>query len=166
MTKKSYFLSADFQANPNDISWQKVAFFSHSKLCTISYLERPLVTLCLLIMFSSLAIKLINQDFCMYIQTDDVSKKLMETARKFKSILVQYAHYLSLYLVFCTALCQYIHGTQPILSEISKKNWRAKQRYTYRVLQTIQMKLILLCVWAEPAVLGSTKTALNFIYKI
>ena len=31
---------------------------------------------------------------------------------------------------------------------------------TYRVLQTIQMKLILLCVWAEPAVLGSAKTAL------
>ena len=26
MTKKSYFLSADFQANPTDISWQKVAF--------------------------------------------------------------------------------------------------------------------------------------------
>ena len=26
-----------------------------------------------------------------------------------------------------------------------------RQRYTYRVLQTIQMKLILLCVWAEPA---------------
>jgi hypothetical protein len=36
------------------------------------------------------------------------------------------------------------------------------QRYTYRVLQTIQMKLILLCVWAEPVVLGSTKTALKF----
>ena len=35
----------------------------------------------------------------------------------------------------------------------------ADQRYTYRVLQTIQMKLILLCVWAEPAVLGSTKNA-------
>ena len=32
--------------------------------------------------------------------------------------------------------------------------------YTKRVLQTIQMKLILLCVWAEPAILGSTKTAL------
>ena len=32
----------------------------------------------------------------------------------------------------------------------------------YRVLQTIQMKLILLCVWAEPAVLGSSKTALKF----
>ena len=28
------------------------------------------------------------------------------------------------------------------------------QRYTYRVLQTIQMKLIFLCVWAEQAVLG------------
>ena len=41
-----------------------------------------------------------------------------------------------------------------------------RQRYTYRALQTIQMKLILLCVWAEPAVLGSTKTALKFIYKI
>ena len=40
------------------------------------------------------------------------------------------------------------------------------QRYTYRVLQTIQLKLIRLCVWAEPAFLGSTKTALNFKYEI
>ena len=40
------------------------------------------------------------------------------------------------------------------------------QRYAYRVLQTIQMKLILLCVWAVPAVLGSTKTALKFKYEI
>ena len=39
------------------------------------------------------------------------------------------------------------------------------QRYTYRVLQTIQMKLILLCVLAEPAILGSTKTALKFKYE-
>ena len=39
-------------------------------------------------------------------------------------------------------------------------------RHTYRVLQTIQMKLILLCVWAEPAVLGSAKTALKFQYEI
>ena len=38
--------------------------------------------------------------------------------------------------------------------------------YTYRVLQTIQMKLILLCVWAEWAVLGSAKTALKFKYEI
>ena len=41
-----------------------------------------------------------------------------------------------------------------------------EQRYTYRVLQTIQMKLILLCVWAERAVLGSAKTTLKFKYEI
>ena len=40
------------------------------------------------------------------------------------------------------------------------------QRYTYRVLQTIQMKLILLWVWAERAVLGRAKTALKFNYEI
>ena len=40
------------------------------------------------------------------------------------------------------------------------------QRYAYRVLQTIQMKLILLCFWAERAVLGSAKTALKFKYEI
>ena len=40
------------------------------------------------------------------------------------------------------------------------------QNYTYRVLQTIQMKLILLCVWAEQAILGSAKTALKFKYEI
>ena len=45
-------------------------------------------------------------------------------------------------------------------------NSYATQRYTYRVLQTIQMKLIHLCVWAKPAVLGSAKTALKLIYKI
>ena len=42
----------------------------------------------------------------------------------------------------------------------------SRQRYTYRVLQTNQMELILLCVWAEPAVLGSTKIALKFKYEI
>ena len=43
--------------------------------------------------------------------------------------------------------------------------WAAfHQRYTFRVLQTIQMKLILLCVWVEPADLGSAKTALKFKY--
>ena len=35
------------------------------------------------------------------------------------------------------------------------------QRYTYRVLQTIQMKLILLFVWAELAVMGITKTKIQ-----
>ena len=45
-------------------------------------------------------------------------------------------------------------------------NFQLEQRYTYRVLQTIQMILIPLCVWAEPAVLGSDKTALKFKYEI
>ena len=40
----------------------------------------------------------------------------------------------------------------------------ASQSYIYQVLQTIQMQLILLCVWAESAILGSTKTALQFKY--
>ena len=40
------------------------------------------------------------------------------------------------------------------------------QRYTYRVLQTIQIKFILLCVWAEPAVLVSTTTTLELKYEI
>ena len=40
------------------------------------------------------------------------------------------------------------------------------QRYTYRVLQTIQLKLIILWVWAERAVLGRAKTALKFKYEI
>ena len=47
-----------------------------------------------------------------------------------------------------------------------KQNWHCGQRYTYRVLQTIQMKLIPLCVWAEPAVLGSTKTTLKIKHEI
>ena len=42
----------------------------------------------------------------------------------------------------------------------------SRDTYTYRVLQTIQVELILLCVWAEPAVLGSAKTALEFKYEI
>ena len=41
-----------------------------------------------------------------------------------------------------------------------------RQRYTYRVLQIIQIELLLLCVWAEPAVSGSAKTALRFKYEI
>ena len=40
------------------------------------------------------------------------------------------------------------------------------QKYTYRVLQTIQMKLLLLSVWAELAILGSAKSALKFKYDI
>ena len=42
----------------------------------------------------------------------------------------------------------------------------ASLRYTYRVLQTILMKGIPLCVWAEWAALGIAKTALKFKYEI
>ena len=44
--------------------------------------------------------------------------------------------------------------------------WYDRQRYTYRVLQTIQIKLIISCVWAERAVLGSAKTALKLKHEI
>ena len=50
--------------------------------------------------------------------------------------------------------------------EITNECQDRRQSYIYQVLQTIQMKLILLCVWAEPAVLGRAKTALKIIYKI
>ena len=50
--------------------------------------------------------------------------------------------------------------------EIFRSFQGSRQRYTYRVLQTIQMKLILLWVWAERAVLGRAKTALKFKYEI
>ena len=49
-----------------------------------------------------------------------------------------------------------------------KLHWKLpslSQRYTYRVLQTLQMKFILLCDWAERAILGSAKTALEFKYE-
>jgi hypothetical protein len=49
--------------------------------------------------------------------------------------------------------------------DCTKKEVEGGQRYTYRVPQTIQMKLILLSVWAERAVLGSAKTALKFKLK-
>ena len=49
---------------------------------------------------------------------------------------------------------------------VMAKNFTLIQRYTYRVLQTIQMKVILLWVWAEGAVLGGAKTALKFKYEI
>ena len=50
--------------------------------------------------------------------------------------------------------------------DVWPENCSWHKRYTYRVLKTIQMKLIFLCVWAERAVLGSTKTALKFKYEI
>ena len=60
----------------------------------------------------------------------------------------------------------YVATKRPARLVKSEFLWGNLQKYTYRVLQTIQMKLIVLCVWAEPAVLGSAKTALKFKYKI
>ena len=54
----------------------------------------------------------------------------------------------------------------PKKPELILKSMEVRQRYTYRVLQRIQMRLKLLYVWAEPAVLGSDKTALKFKYEI
>ena len=75
---------------------------------------------------------------------------------------------------FVLKACLQKNTTQPIKKRSLKKKGQpsltysldADQSYTYQVLRTIRMKLILLCVWAEPAVLGSAKTALKFIYKI
>ena len=39
------------------------------------------------------------------------------------------------------------------------------ERYIW-IAPNNSMKLILLCVWAEPAVLGSAKTALEYKYEI
>ena len=40
------------------------------------------------------------------------------------------------------------------------------QGYTYRVLQTIEMKFILLSVWAEWAVLDRAKKSVKYKYEI
>jgi hypothetical protein len=63
-----------------------------------------------------------------------------------------------------------VHHIGRVRSGIEEVIWVVEfpsegQRYTYRVLQTIQMKLMLLCVWAEWAGLGSAKTALKFNMK-
>ena len=72
---------------------------------------------------------------------------------------------LELHLELHTSSCRLPNGENRCLWYSSKTFW-GNQSYIYQVLQTIQMKLILLCVLAEPAVLGSAKTALKFIYEI
>ena len=57
-----------------------------------------------------------------------------------------------------------IHLSITILN-LKPLNLAMAQRYTYRALQTILIKLILLFVWAERAILGSAKTALKFKYE-
>ena len=56
-------------------------------------------------------------------------------------------------------IVQKTKGLKKFFACIFEDHW---QRYTCRVLQTIQMRLILLCIWAEGAILDSAKTALKF----
>ena len=69
---------------------------------------------------------------------------------------------------FCEVSCTRGHENWRKLKHLILVTFRVPgvQRYTDRVLQTIQMKLILLWVWAERAVLGRAKTALKFKYEI
>ena len=67
----------------------------------------------------------------------------------------------------CSTVClSFISATSTIVQNHFIDNCAGRQRYTYRVLQTIQMKLILLLVWAERAVLGRAKSASKFKYEI
>ena len=55
---------------------------------------------------------------------------------------------------------------QQLLCSAAPSQANTSQSYIYQVLQTIQMKLILLCVWPKLAISGSTKTAIKFKYEI
>ena len=46
------------------------------------------------------------------------------------------------------------------------QNENSKVVYNDHFEVTIQIKIILLCVWAEQVILGSDKTALKFKYEI
>ena len=71
-----------------------------------------------------------------------------------------------LHLTVCLILTQFFKDVSKAVIIHVKFGYIQGQRYTYRVLQTIQIELILLCVWAEPADLGSAKTALKLEYEI
>ena len=62
--------------------------------------------------------------------------------------------------------CRWGHTHFLLLITSYLVTYTRNQRYTYRVLQTIQMKLIQICVWPERAILGSAKTVLKFKYEI
>ena len=79
----------------------------------------------------------------------------------FPDIYVISEYFMDIFHVFYGHILLYILSTSS-----STLNSDLIQRYTYRVLQTIQIELILLCVWAEQAILGSAKIALKFKYEI
>ena len=70
------------------------------------------------------------------------------------------------------ALTEKIFAWQLILAFVGLKLLQGEfifdelHRYTYRLLQSIQIKAIFLCFFAEQAVLDSAKTALKFKYEI
>ena len=85
----------------------------------------------------------------------------MEQIKRFRPILGQLAVSTEKRaLKDATFLC--FHGQK----NKRQRHCSVSQRYTDRVLKIIQIKLILLCVWADQAVLGSAKTALKFKYDI
>ena len=71
--------------------------------------------------------------------------------------------YYKLYPEMKASKCCICHQNSVVVLENFLELW---QRYTYRVLQTIQMNPMLLWVWAEWAVLGRAKSALKFKYWI
>ena len=100
----------------------------------------------------------------------------MEKMNSFFGMSPELQFGLSSFLGSDTKSARILAKTSTLLKEITifcekRKRWATKnlaliQRYADRVFETIQMKLILLCVWAELAVLGSSKTALKFKYEI
>ena len=77
-----------------------------------------------------------------------------------------YSLYLSLSFCSCMIYPDYSCADHNCYPTPSFHSLPTTQRYTYGVLQTIQIKLILLFAWVEQAVLGIAKTALKFQYEI
>ena len=73
-------------------------------------------------------------------------------------------------MLLTTHICKADRSTGKALTDMpemySSSCFYIATRDILRVLQRLQIKLILLCVLAEPAGLGSAKTALKFKYEI
>ena len=91
-----------------------------------------------------------------------VLPKTAGSAQTHKSMSFIWIVWSTLYVYLCLESQKFFSITRTIFSHsILEILLYQDQRYTHRVLQTIQMKLILLWVWAEQAVLGRAKTALK-----
>ena len=92
---------------------------------------------------------------------------LIKPLKPFIALIVKYCQIMQWWLVkFANSKLPFNVWPGPAIAMKSNTNvipigslFTVQQRYTYRVLQIVQMKLILLCVWAERAILGSAKTA-------